>query len=158
MPIILPVTAQALHDAKVPARDVMFAVLPPRKSLPRHTDQHNFLLTSHLAIDVPYSGENKCRLTVGDTEEQWINGEMLLFDSSIYHSAVNDADEMRVVLIVNVWHPELSEVERQALQFIFDVVNGEHDLEVVYDLVYSDEGRRRKAEEELAASRVFPQH
>jgi aspartyl/asparaginyl beta-hydroxylase (cupin superfamily) len=69
-------------------------------------------LTALLGIhDVPSSG-NKCRLEVGDKETQWINGEMLLFDSSIYHKAVNDADKARVVLMINVWHPELSEVER----------------------------------------------
>jgi aspartyl/asparaginyl beta-hydroxylase (cupin superfamily) len=92
MPIVFPITAQTLHDAKVPARDIMFEILPPHDSKSRHTDRDNYVLTSHLAIDVTYSGENKCRLTVGDTEEQWINGEILLFDSSIYHTAVNDAD------------------------------------------------------------------
>jgi aspartyl/asparaginyl beta-hydroxylase (cupin superfamily) len=134
------------------AQDVYFAILPQRAfSQVWHTDSDNCHLTAHLGIDVPFSGENKCRLEVGDKEEQWINGEMLLFDSSIYQKAVNDANMVRVVLMIQVWHPELSEVERQALQFIFDVSNGEHDL------VNPDKERRRAAEERIAASRVFPE-
>jgi hypothetical protein len=56
---------------------------------------------------------------------------------------------MRVVLLMEVWHPELSEAEWRAVQFVFDVLNGEHDL-------YKNEEKRRKAEEKLAASRAFP--
>jgi aspartyl/asparaginyl beta-hydroxylase (cupin superfamily) len=135
-----------------PAKEILFAILPPNYSVSWHTDRGNFVLTSHLAIDIPYSGENKCRLEVGDTQEQWINGEMLLFDSSISHRAVNDADRMRVVLIVVVWHPELSEVERQALQFIIDVDETDHDL------ISQDRQRRRKAEETAAAKKVMPNY
>jgi Aspartyl/Asparaginyl beta-hydroxylase len=152
MPMVFPVTAQAVLDAQVPATDIMFAVLPPNYSMHRHTDHGNLVLASHLGIDIPYSGENKCRLEVGDMEKQWINGEMLLFDSSIYHRAVNDADRMRVVLLINVWHPELSEVERQALEFIFDAKEMEN-----HDLVSPDKQRRRTAEEIAAAKKVLPQ-
>jgi aspartyl/asparaginyl beta-hydroxylase (cupin superfamily) len=150
MPMVFPVTAQAVLDAKVPAKEILFAILPPQYSTSRHTDRGNFVLTSHLAIDIPYSGENKCRLEVGDTEKQWIDGEMLLFDSSIYHKAVNDADKLRVVLVIVVWHPELSEVERQALQFIIDV-DEDHEL------ISRNKQHRRKAEEKAAARKVLPQ-
>jgi aspartyl/asparaginyl beta-hydroxylase (cupin superfamily) len=150
--MVFPVTAQAVHDAKVPAMRVRFAILPPNDSTSRHTDLNNFVLTSQLAIDIPYSGENKCRLEVGDSEKQLLNGEMLLFDSTIYHKAVNDADKLRVVLLIDVWHPELSEVERQALQFDYDVFKqGE------YDLVSRNKQRRCKAEEKAAARKVLPQ-
>jgi aspartyl/asparaginyl beta-hydroxylase (cupin superfamily) len=147
-----PVTSQAIHNAKVPATEILFAILPRRHSLPWHTDSNNYYLTCHLAIEVPCSGENMCRLKVGDTEKQWINGEMLLFDQSIYHRAVNDADKMRVVLVIVAWHPDLSEVERQALRFIFDVC-----YQKERELVSSDKEQRRNAEERVAASRAFPQ-
>jgi aspartyl/asparaginyl beta-hydroxylase (cupin superfamily) len=149
---VFPVTAQAVHDAKVPAVRIGFAILPPNGSTSRHTDINNFVLTGHLAIDIPCSGENKCWLEVGDTKEQSTNGEMLLFDSTIYHKAVNDSDLPRVVLLIDVWHPELPEVERQALQFNLDVF-----VKAEYDLVSRNKQRRCKAEEIAAARKVLPQ-
>jgi Aspartyl/Asparaginyl beta-hydroxylase len=79
-------------------------------------------LTSHLAIDIPNSGQNKCRLSVGSTEKQWINGEVSLFDTSIMHEAVNESDQVRYILMMRVWHPDLTSLERQALQFTYDAL------------------------------------
>ena len=38
-----------------------------------------------------------------------------MFDDTIEHEAWNDSDELRVVLIFDVWAPELSAVERDAV-------------------------------------------
>ena len=37
---------------------------------------------------------------------------MLAFDDSFEHEVHNPAADPRVVLLVDVWHPELSEAER----------------------------------------------
>ena len=37
----------------------------------------------------------------------------LIFDDSIEHEARNDSDELRVVLLFDVWHPHLTAQERE---------------------------------------------
>ena len=46
-----------------------------------------------------------------------------MFDTSIMHSAKNEAASTRVVLLTRVWHPEVSEEEREALRFCFDAMD-----------------------------------
>jgi aspartyl/asparaginyl beta-hydroxylase (cupin superfamily) len=43
----------------------------------------------------------------------------MIFDDTIEHEARNDSDEDRVVLIFDVWRPELSEQERFELTALF---------------------------------------
>jgi len=44
----------------------------------------------------------------------------VIFDTSFEYSTKNDSDEDRFVLIVDFWHPELTEPEREALEYIYD--------------------------------------
>jgi aspartyl/asparaginyl beta-hydroxylase (cupin superfamily) len=39
-------------------------------------------------------------------------GKTLIFDDSIEHEAWNDSEELRVVLLFDIWRPELSTEER----------------------------------------------
>eukprot|EP00977_Amphora_coffeiformis_P009170 scaffold2092_cov144-Amphora_coffeaeformis.AAC.11 len=147
---LFPVTAKAVHEAGVPAVEVFFASLQPDSNIKPHSDFTNFVLTSHLALDIPYSGENKCRIRIGDTTRQWINGEIIVFDTSLMHDAVNESDKTRFILMMRVWHPDLSSTERDALQFIYDALD-------FPDLLSTDANLRRIAEEQALASRVFPE-
>jgi aspartyl/asparaginyl beta-hydroxylase (cupin superfamily) len=147
---LFPVTAKAVRDSGIPAMEVFFASMQPQTSIQMHTDFTNFVLTSHLALDIPYSGENKCRLTVGDTTREWINGQVNLFDTSILHDAANDSDQTRYILMFRVWHPDLTQTERDALQFTYDCLE-------LPGLVSSDAGERLEAEEELKIQRAFPE-
>lgn len=72
---LFPKTATAIKDSGVAAAEVFFASMQPHTDIKMHSDFTNFVLTAHLAIDIPESGNNKCRLTVGDETRQWINGE-----------------------------------------------------------------------------------
>ena len=100
-------------------------------------------------MDEQCSGNNKCRLTVGDTTRQWINGEIMVFDTSILHDAVNDSDDMRYILMMRVWHPDLTPTEIQALQYTYDCLN-------VPELVSPDPGERFLAERQVEAMHAFP--
>lgn len=146
---LFPKTAKAVRDCKIPAVEVFFASMQPNTDIQPHTDFTNFVVTSHLALDIPESGNNKCRLTIGDETRQWINGEVMLFDTSIRHSAVNEADQTRYILMMRVWHPDLTQVERDALQFIYDCL-------ALPDLVSDDAQDRAKAESQLKVMKEFP--
>ena len=69
------------------------------------------MLTSHLGLDIPPD----CHITVGDKTRYWKDGQVTMFDTSIFHDAVNDSDEYRYILMLRVWHPELTDTERAAL-------------------------------------------
>ena len=76
----------------------------------------NRKLRCHLPLIVPEGG--LCRLRVGDQTVTLEEGKCYLFDDSFEHEAFNDADTPRVVLIIDVWHPDLSEKERQFFRFL----------------------------------------
>ena len=53
-----------------------------------------------------------CALRVGNHVRTWTPGQVLAFDDTIEHTAWNDSDHLRVVLIFDVWHPLLTATER----------------------------------------------
>lgn len=87
---------------------VMFSALAPHTTIPPHTGSSNTRLICHLALIVP----PKCRFRVGNDVREWREGEAFVFDDTIEHEAWNDSDQVRAVLIIDVWNPFLTEAER----------------------------------------------
>jgi aspartate beta-hydroxylase len=85
-----------------------FSALKPHTRIPPHTGATNCRLTVHLPLVIP----PHCALQVGNHVRAWTPGELLIFDDTIEHAAWNDSDQLRVVLIFDVWHPLLSDTER----------------------------------------------
>ncbi len=112
-----PRTAAAL--ARLPlmrisdhAPEAMFSLLAPNTAIPPHTGVINGRLTVHLPLIVPAD----CgALKAGDEARGWDEGRCLIFDDSFVHEAWNHSDCLRVVLIFDIWHPDLSAAERGAL-------------------------------------------
>jgi aspartyl/asparaginyl beta-hydroxylase (cupin superfamily) len=50
-------------------------------------------------------------------------GKAMIFDDSIEHEAWNDSDETRVVLLFEIWRPELDAAERAALTAMFEAIS-----------------------------------
>jgi aspartate beta-hydroxylase len=146
---LFPKTAKAVEQSGIPATEVFFASMKPHSDIKLHSDFTNFVLTSHLALDIPDNGKNKCRLTVGDETREWRNGEVMLFDTSLMHDAVNESDGMRYILMFRVWHPDLTEVEREALQYIYDCLS-------VPEMLDENEEVRANAEGRMEKIRQFP--
>ena len=89
----------------------MFSLLKPRTLIPAHVGVNNARLVCHLPLMVPEG----CWFRVGAEKRFWKRGEAFVFDDTIEHEALNPTDELRVVLIFDVWHPDLSEIERDAV-------------------------------------------
>lgn len=92
--------------------NVLFSALAPHTHIPPHHGETNARLVAHLPLVVP----ERCRLRVGYEERTWTIGETLIFDDCIEHEASNDSDDLRVVLIFDLWNPLLSDQERQLVQ------------------------------------------
>jgi aspartyl/asparaginyl beta-hydroxylase (cupin superfamily) len=91
--------------------NAMFSLLAPNTAIPPHVGVNNARLVCHLPLVVPEG----CWFRVGAETRYWKRGEAFVFDDTIEHEALNPSDELRVVFIFDVWHPDLSEVERNAV-------------------------------------------
>lgn len=96
-----------------------FSVLEPNSRIAPHTGITNARLIFHLPLIVP---EN-CGFRVGGETRRWGPGEALVFDDMTIHEAWNDSDRIRVVLIADLWRPELSAAERSAVADLMDCVD-----------------------------------
>ncbi|MDC0887115.1 aspartyl/asparaginyl beta-hydroxylase domain-containing protein [Altererythrobacter sp.] len=120
-----PLTHQAitgnapLCDISNRAPSIMFSRLAAGSRIPPHTGMINTRFICHLPLVVPGQGA----LRVGTQQRPWKVGELLVFDDSIEHEAWNDAADDRLVLIFDVWRPELSEEERALVRGLFAAVD-----------------------------------
>ena len=88
--------------------NVFFSSLQPKTHIPPHHGESNARLIAHLPLLVPEG----CRFRVGFEEREWKVGQALVFDDTLLHEAVNNSDELRVVLIFDLWNPLLTDEER----------------------------------------------
>lgn len=90
------------------APTAVFSALQPHTHIPAHTGSANVRLLTHLPLILP----GPARFRVGNTTREWKMGKAWVFDDTIEHEAWNDADEMRVILIFDIWNPYLTEAEQ----------------------------------------------
>ncbi|HEY6644736.1 aspartyl/asparaginyl beta-hydroxylase domain-containing protein [Povalibacter sp.] len=119
-----PRTMAALRNvplACVPNRSpsVLFSLLKPGAHIPPHNGLVNTRLICHVPLIVPGS----CRLRVGNDTRVWKDGEAWLFDDTVEHEAWNDSDQTRVILLFDVWRPELTVEERNLVTALFAAID-----------------------------------
>lgn len=119
-----PRTLAALEGAplcRLPQRSpsILFSLLKPHTRIPPHNGLVNTRLICHLPLIVPPG----CGFRVGNETREWVEGKAWVFDDSIDHEAWNDSDHTRVILLFEVWRPELSERERTLVQAMFAAID-----------------------------------
>jgi aspartyl/asparaginyl beta-hydroxylase (cupin superfamily) len=65
----------------------------------------------------------QCVLRVGNETREWREGELFIFDDTIEHEAWNSSGEFRVVLLFDIWRPELSREERVLVAAMLEAVS-----------------------------------
>lgn len=131
-----PRTLEALRASGAPlprigARSpmILFSSLRPGAHIPPHSGMLNSRLIVHLPLIVPPG----CSFRVGNDVRSWEFGRALLFDDTIEHEAWNRGSETRVILLFEIWRPELSGAERDELTAVFEAIEsygpglGEYD-------------------------------
>jgi aspartyl/asparaginyl beta-hydroxylase (cupin superfamily) len=98
---------------------VMFSLLQPGAKIDPHHGEINARLICHLPLIVPGAGA----LEVGGEARSWEEGKLIIFDDSIEHAAWNHADADRVVLIFDVWRPEIGDADQRAIAALFETVD-----------------------------------
>jgi len=113
---LLPRTVRLIE--KIPTATqacfVYFSSLAPRTTISPHCGPTNCRLRCHVGLAIPPN----CYIRVGGEERTWSAGKCIIFDDSFEHEVRNASEARRDVLIVDFWHPELTLVERSALQYI----------------------------------------
>jgi aspartate beta-hydroxylase len=106
---------------------VSIALTATLSQIPRHY-HHAFFsaITSHTHIEPHYGPTNKklrcqlpliisdlnsCTLTAGGVTRSLEEGKCLIFDDSFLHEARNESTNPRIILIFDIWHPDLSDEE-----------------------------------------------
>lgn len=118
-----PATMDALAAPPIPmiagrSPMAMFSVLRAGTHIPPHNGMLNTRLICHLPLIVPEG----CRLRVGNHTRPVKADRLMIFDDSIEHEAWNDSGATRVVLLFEIWRPELDDGERIALTALFDAI------------------------------------
>lgn len=102
------------------APTIMFSTLAPHTHIPPHSSVTNARLVVHLPLIVPPN----CRFRVGNETREWREGEAWVFDDTIDHEAWNDSESLRVILMIDIWNPFLTEAERD---LVSELLNGVRD-------------------------------
>jgi hypothetical protein len=114
-----PKTWAAVQAAPLPrinnSPTIMFSLLRPGARIAAHTGTHNARLICHLPLVVPPS----CGFRVGNEVRAWEEGKILVFDDTIEHEAWNQSNQDRVILIFDIWRPELTQRERHEIEVLF---------------------------------------
>ena len=104
--------------------EAFLSVLQPGAEIKPHYGLSNIKLTVHLGLEIP----KNCAIRVGNETQEWQEGKVLVFDDSFEHEAWNHSEEERKVFILEVWHPDLSHLERQGIQKIMELQHGDSQL------------------------------
>ena len=96
------------------APEVLFSILTPGSHILKHHGVTNSRLVTHLPLIIP----EDCAISVGGVEHAWQEGCCVTFDDTFEHEAWNRSDKVRAVMILDSWHPDLTEAEREAIALL----------------------------------------
>ncbi|MEE4250673.1 MAG: aspartyl/asparaginyl beta-hydroxylase domain-containing protein [Alcanivoracaceae bacterium] len=94
---------RALID-QVPGMNIaLFAVLMPGKRLNKHHDPFAYTVRYSLGLSTP--NDKACGLMINGDHYTWKDGESIIFDETYLHSAYNDTDKPRIILMTDIDRP-----------------------------------------------------
>lgn len=82
-----------------------FNLLDPHSSIKPHNGDTNAIVRCHLGLHIP-AGLPQVGFRVGNEERAWENGKLLIFCDAHRHTAWNESDQKRYILLFDVVRPE----------------------------------------------------
>ena len=130
-----PRTMAALADvpiARVANRSpsILFSLLRPGAHIPPHNGLINTRLICHLPLIVP----DKCTFRVGNETRSWVEGQAWVFDDTMEHEAWNKSDQTRVILLFEIWRPELTLQERELVAAMFETIDASSGVKPKWEI------------------------
>lgn len=119
-----PATMAALDLAPMPRIPGRAPIALWSRLLPgAHIVPHHGLLNTRLICHIPIRTAPACTLRVGGETRSWDPGVPLIFDDSIEHEARNQGNEARVVLLFEIWRPEIGAEDRESIGGLFQAID-----------------------------------
>lgn len=130
-----PKTLGALADAPLTqvtnrSPSILFSLLRPGARIPPHSGMVNTRLICHLPLIVP----GDCSFRVGNETRAWVEGKAWVFDDTIEHEAWNRSDWTRVILLFEIWRPELTAEERLLVSSMFEAIDAYSGEKPVWEI------------------------
>ncbi|MDJ0840197.1 MAG: aspartyl/asparaginyl beta-hydroxylase domain-containing protein [Acidobacteriota bacterium] len=112
----VPQTVQTIRSipGASEASNVFFAGVTPGTHIKPHWGPYNTRLRCHLGLIIPEG----VSIRVGEETRSWQEGKCIFFDDSFDHEVWHRGTSMRYVLILDIWHPDLTRAEIDALKYI----------------------------------------
>ncbi len=98
-------TLAALVTASPDVLSASISFLAPGKHIPEHRGPFRGVLRFYLGPFMPLAADGRpaALLKVAGTDYRLAHGEYLLWDDTFPHEVTNDSDEVRTVLLLDVW-------------------------------------------------------
>ena len=104
-------------DAQAP--EVCFSILQSHTRIEPHHGVTNARVVIHIPLRVPPG----CYLELSQVgRHYWREGQAMVFDDTFEHSAENPSDQVRGILLMDSWHPDLTPVERSAFRAVIEAI------------------------------------
>ena len=118
-----PQTVKLIDTTKLFMRcafgNALFSVLQPGTHIAPHYGPTNCRIRCHVPLIVP---QGCCGIDVDGVKRHWEEGKLMLFDDSFLHVACHNGCTSigpRVVLMLDLWHPDLTDEEKKAVIHLF---------------------------------------
>ncbi|RRI02325.1 aspartyl/asparaginyl beta-hydroxylase domain-containing protein [Mesorhizobium tamadayense] len=84
--------------------------LAPRKHIPAHRGPFRGIMRFHLGLVIPKQADGRPAtiMMINHEEKRIADGECLLWDDTFEHEVINNSDQPRVALLLDVWRPKMS--------------------------------------------------
>ncbi|QKC95936.1 aspartyl/asparaginyl beta-hydroxylase domain-containing protein [Mesorhizobium sp. NZP2298] len=102
----MPVLSRLLAECpEVKSAAVSF--LAPRKHIPSHRGPFRGIMRFHLGLVIPRQADGRPAtvMMIDHQEKRITDGEGMLWDDTYLHEVMNNADEARIALLLDVWRP-----------------------------------------------------
>ncbi|MBZ9850028.1 aspartyl/asparaginyl beta-hydroxylase domain-containing protein [Mesorhizobium sp. CA14] len=104
----MPVLSRLLSECpEVKSAAVSF--LAPRKHIPPHRGPFRGIMRFHLGLVIPKQpdGRPATIMMINHEERRIADGECMLWDDTFEHEVMNNSDQPRVALLLDVWRPQM---------------------------------------------------
>jgi aspartate beta-hydroxylase len=90
-------------------KSATISFLAPHKHIPRHRGPFRGIMRFHLGLQIPKEpgGRPATIMMIDDREHRIADGECLLWDDTYPHEVMNNSDQPRVALLLDVWRPRM---------------------------------------------------
>jgi aspartate beta-hydroxylase len=105
----MPVLSRLLAECPE-VKSAAISFLAPRKHIPSHRGPFRGIMRFHLGLVIPRQADGRPAtiMMIDHQEKRITDGEGMLWDDTYPHEVMNNADETRIALLLDVWRPGMS--------------------------------------------------